>query len=63
MTITTEQKSMVMRYEDGQEVPAGAIYLCTKTETESRNTANGAVITLNVLVWHYFRVAMDDTNE
>ena len=50
-------------YGTGHEIPAGAVYLCTKTETRSvtrseNSGVNDGETTMmeNVLVWHYFLV-------
>lgn len=61
----------VFKYGTGQEIPEGAVYLCTKTEEETvvngnmpsgsvngggMNNVNLNIIKRNVLVWHYFLV-------
>lgn len=50
----------VFKYATGQDVPEGAIYLCTKTETITENTVKyGEIVKSvrsNALVWHYFLI-------
>lgn len=50
----------LMKYGTGDEIPEGAVYLCTKTETKTINKVEyGQVvesIKINSLVWHYFLV-------
>ena len=50
----------VFKYGTGHEVPDGAVYLCTKTETVTliqRDTVEREErIKKNHLVWHYFLI-------
>lgn len=64
----------VFKYGTGQEIPEGAIYLCTKTEEIVRIEGNiipsvsgGGqnntllnVVKSNQLVWHYFLVKVEE---
>lgn len=47
----------VFKYGTGQEVPEGAIYLCTKAQTEIgvNGSQKGCW-----LVWHYFLVEVKE---
>lgn len=63
MSAIEEGPSKVWKFATDDPVPAGAVYLCTRQETETRvvdpGGANGAqktTRTRNMLVWHYFRV-------
>ncbi len=49
----------VLKYATGEEIPEGAVYLYSKTQTEATDSNNGRVIKC-WLVWHYFLVEVDD---
>ena len=49
----------VYKYGTGQEIPKGAVYLCTKTETRIFKNEHGQEIKENLLVWHYFLVEVE----
>lgn len=61
----------VFKYGTGQEIPEGAIYLCTKTETTTivdvivhtnsiDDTGRKKITKQNTLVWHYFLVKVEE---
>jgi len=49
----------VFKYGTGQEIPKGAVYLSTQVETKAYEL-DGAVITRNEFVWHYFLVGGEE---
>ncbi len=46
----------ILKYGTGQEIPEGAIYMGTVTQTKARDPASGSYNTNCWLVWHYFLV-------
>ena len=50
----------VFKFETGQDIPEGAVYLSTQVETESYKYFAGdhteRIVVENRLVWHYFLV-------
>ncbi len=50
----------VYKYGTGEEIPKGAVYLNTKTETKTAKVnRNGDTETINLFVWHYFLVEVE----
>jgi len=49
----------VYKYGTGQEIPKGAIYLCTKTVNLTYKNEHGGSVKENLLVWHYFLVEIE----
>lgn len=58
----------VYKYPTGGEIPIGAIFMSTQTETRTTirkdpltdgGVRHEVVITENILVWHYFLVETD----
>lgn len=47
----------VFKYGTGQEIPEGAVYLCTKVQ-RGLPAQNGNIATW--LVWHYFLVEVEE---
>ena len=56
----------VFKYGTGDEIPGGAVYLCTQVETATHYDYGRTeeklrtVTTNNMLVWHYFLVEVKD---
>ena len=54
----------VFKYGTGHEIPEGAEYLCTKTETVTKSGkfegVSDCIMKRNVLVWHYFLVEVNE---
>lgn len=59
----------VYKYGTGQEIPEGAVYLCTQVETDTETLRDGLAADSsrrdftyqrNKFVWHYFLVDVED---
>ena len=55
----------VFKYGTGQEIPEGAEYLCTKTQSKVKEIREGSLVTWEGyvdcwLVWHYFLVEVKE---
>ena len=50
----------VYKYGTGAEIPEGAEYLCTKTETLTKINSSSEELKQNILVWHYFLVEVKE---
>ena len=50
----------VYKYGTGQDIPEGAKYLCTKTETKKSDIGHNQEIKENILVCHYFLVEVEE---
>ncbi len=55
----------VFKYGTGDDVPEGAIYLCTKTETDTETIGETSLRgeikrKENRYVWHYFLVEVEE---
>lgn len=48
----------VLKYGTGQDIPEGAVYLCTKKQTECASTTGTAKGCW--YIWHYFLVECDE---
>lgn len=53
-------KKVVYKYATGQEIPEGAKYLCTLTETKETVGPSGDKHTFNYLVWHYYDIEVKE---
>lgn len=60
-------KRAVWKFGTGQTIPASGKYLCTQVEKRDEYSYAGnqgdllkTVSTLNVLVWHYYEVELDE---
>lgn len=57
---------IVYKYATGQEIPAGAKYLCTQVETreviQNNPQLEGFKVSVknNMLVWHYYEVELGE---
>lgn len=61
LTNKGEQMKKVYKYGTGDVIPEGAVYLCTKVETDTDIwNDRGDTRTRNKFVWHYFLVEVEE---